>query len=164
MLVVGFALIRPAFRTELLGIVGGGLLIVAGLWGGAWLSQKLRRLQSSLAMDAERFLLGVETKRSLSETLAFELHELLERCKALDERVLGMTIARMIDEYDAAESSGDRQSALMNVSTLIERLKTRLSPWYVKQEQALTLLAKGVGVIGGLLTAALNVLKLVGGS
>jgi hypothetical protein len=51
----------------------------------------------------------------------------------------------MMREYNDACDSGDRQSALMNLITLVGELKRRLSPWYVRHEKAVSF---GVGVVG----------------
>jgi hypothetical protein len=114
-------------------------------------------------VDVEHLLLGVRGRRALSETLQIEVEQILARCRDMDERILGVTIIRMIGEYDAATASDDRQAALMNVATLMDKLRGRLSPWYAKFEKQLALATTTIGLVSGLLSIVTGILKITGG-
>ncbi len=56
----------------------------------------------------------------------------------------------MINEYDRANASADRQGALMRAVELMEKLRGRLDPWYVRHQATLSW---GVGLLGTALSA-----------
>ena len=62
---------------------------------------------------------------------------MFDRLKTFDERFLAQSIALVLKDYEGAKEIDDRQKALMNAVTLLEKLTDRLSPWYVRHEKAL---------------------------
>ena len=57
--------------------------------------------------------------------------------ETFDSHILGMSVIAMIHEYRESKDSSDRQSALLNVVTLMEKVQTRLSPWPVRHRDAI---------------------------
>jgi hypothetical protein len=74
-----------------------------------------------------------------------------------------MTILEMINEYDKAKASDHRMTALMNVATLLEKLRERLSPWYARFDKQLALATTVIGVASGLVSVVAGVIKIVNG-
>ncbi len=144
------------------GVILGLLLIGGGAAGGVALSRFLRRRGGDIQREAGRLLLGAKSRDILTSTLALEIDELIARCRRVDERILGITIAQMMGEYRGAASSNERQAALMNAAQLLEKLMSRLSPWYVRQEKALAFAVSLVGVLTGVVSLVASILKLLG--
>lgn len=140
-------------------IVGGGLLVLLGVTSRAMIRHVLDRFRTQVEKDAGTLLLGAESRTDLSATLALQVDQLVERCRKVEEKILGLTMIRMLGEYDGAKSSDDRQAALMNVVQLLEKLMDRLSPWYVRQQKLLTFVISSVTIVSGLVTIASGVLK-----
>ena len=162
------ALLLPASATRaairfLPWILGGLALAVAGVLAGRALRRIAHSRMHEVELDAERLLLGLKTKRALSETLQIEVTRIIARCRDLDERLLGITIMKMIHEYDVASESNERQSALMNVATLLEKLRGRLSPWYARFEKQLALATSVLGIATGVVTVVAGIIKLTKG-
>jgi hypothetical protein len=82
-----------------------------------------------------------------------QVTDLVGRLRDLDERILAGTVALMLEEYQKATEAKDRQSALMNVVSLAEKLGQRLSPWYVRYKDAIGSAVAAAGAVSGLLTA-----------
>jgi hypothetical protein len=53
----------------------------------------------------------------------------------------------MLNEYKQASEAKDRQSGLMNVVALSEKLSQRLSPWYVRYKDVIAV-SRGDGGCG----------------
>jgi hypothetical protein len=162
------ALLVPASATRaairfLPWVLGGLALAVAGVLAGRALRRIAHSRMHEVELDAERLLLGLKTKRALSDTLQIEVTRIIARCRDLDERLLGITIMKMIHEYDVASESNERQSALMNVATLLEKLRGRLSPWYARFEKQLALATSVLGIATGVVTVVAGVIKLTRG-
>jgi hypothetical protein len=64
----------------------------------------------------------------------------------------------MLDEYGRATEAKDRQSALMNVVSLSEKLTQRLSPWYVRYKEVIASAVAVLGAVSGLLAAITSLL------
>jgi serine/threonine-protein kinase len=156
-------LMRPVIGTEaiLWIFIGVGLIMTGVVLGNVVRGLAKSRLHLA-EVDTGRLLLGVRS-RGLSETVQVEVREIITRCRQLDERVLGVTILKMIDEYDVATASDDRQAALMNVASLLERLRGRLSPWYARFDKQLALATTTIGLVSGLVSIAAGILKIVKG-
>ncbi len=152
----------PDRSRPLAGALFGLLLIGAGAMAGASLSGHLRRRGGEIQREAGRLLLGAKSRDILTATLALQIDELIARCRRVDERILGITIAQMVGEYQGAASSGERQAALMNAAQLLEKLMSHLSPWYVRHEKALAFAVSLVGVLTGVASLVASVLKLLG--
>jgi serine/threonine-protein kinase len=144
-------------------IVGGFALAVGGVVAGKALRRIAHSRLHEVELDAERLLLGLRTRRALSDTLQIEVTRIIARCRDLDERLLGITIMKMIHEYDVASESNERQSALMNVATLLEKLRGRLSPWYARFEKQLALATSALGIATGVITVVAGIIKLTKG-
>lgn len=149
---------------SLLWIAGGIVLAIGGVLLGNVVRTLARSRLHQVERDAERLLLGLQTKKSLSDTLQIEVTQIIERCRELDERLLGITIMKMIGEYDAATASDQRQAALMNVATLLEKLRGRLSPWYTRFEKQLAFTTSMIGVASGLISVAAGIMKIAKGA
>jgi len=155
--------------TALFAAAGWLALAIVLAAGGLLLANLIRRFARSrlhdVELDAERLLLGLKTKRRLSDTIAVEVTAIIARCRDIDERLLGITILKMIDEFDAAEGSPQhRQAALMNVATLLDKLRGRLSPWYARFEKQLSIATALIGVISGGLALVKGIVALAAGS
>lgn len=154
---------RLAIEAEAILWIAAGIVLAVG---GVFLADVVRRLARSrlhlAELDTGRLLLGVRS-RGLSDTVQVEVRQIITRCRELDERLLGITILKMIGEYDIATASDDRQAALMNVATLLEKLRGRLSPWYARLDKQLALATTLIGVASGLVSIVAGVVKIVKG-
>lgn len=140
----------------------GSLLVIAGLGAGLAMSQYLGRRKEQAAGEVSALLGGVRSSKALSMTLSLQVDEVIKKCKLMDEKFLGLTMAVMVNEYESARNFDDRQKALMNAIAILDKLGPRLSPWYVRHDK---LIATGVsltGIVSGLATAAQSVAKLMG--
>jgi hypothetical protein len=118
-----------------------------------WLGRR-----SSTKDQAYDLALGAKTRVDLTATIALQLDDLICRIRALDEQILAGSVALMLDEYSRATDAKDRQSALMNVVTLSEKLAQRLSPWYVRYKDVIASAVALLGAVSGLLTT-INALR-----
>ena len=105
--------------------------------------------------------------RTLNNPLAISLGdpagigpEVIAKCRLMDEKFLGLTMALMVKEYNSARAFDDRQKALMNAITILDKLGPKLSPWYVRHEKLVAAGVSLVGIVSGLATAAQSVAKL----
>jgi hypothetical protein len=141
----------PESNSSVMGIFVGVALIVIGLllarMIGVWFKEK----QSDVQNQASQVLFGLRSKEDLSNTLAIEIDEIISRCRSADEKILGSSMAIMLDEYRNASSFEDRKSALVTAIDFLEKLTTRLSPWYIKYEKLIVILVSMTGLITGFL-------------
>lgn len=139
----------PPGLTRLFGILMG----VATAGGGVGLALLIRHLAANrrpaLQVEAGQVLFGAQSRASLTATLAVQVDQLVERCRAMGEAYWGQTVALMLKEYEEAREGKDRREALMNVASLLEKVTTRLSPWYVRYEKLLAVASTSVGILGG---------------
>jgi len=142
------------------GVWSGLALVGAGALSGFALRRWLARFRRRIDDQVEDVLFGARRRRSLSESLAVEVDRVLERCSRWDQRVLGMSIALMVDEYGKLRKSRDRQALLLNVVELMEKLRRRLTPWYVRHERVLALLVSLIGVVSGAVKVVESIGKL----
>ncbi len=140
------------------GILGGILLIFGGIGIGLLIHQILGNSKTQIEKDAEDLLLGAQSRAALSKSLAIEVEDLIARCESIDQRILGITIVQMVGEFQAADSSSDRQAALMNVAQLLEKLIEKLSPWYIRKEKTIAFVVTVIGIVSGILTIVATVL------
>jgi serine/threonine protein kinase len=137
-------------RSPAAGVVLGCLIGASGIGLGfglkAWIDRQRVELQ-------RRIGLRPVSRKALTESLAIEVSALMELCKRVDERILASTIAILVGEYANAATSGDKQSALMNATELLDKLMGKLGPWYVRQEKLLTVTIAVLGALTGLATA-----------
>jgi hypothetical protein len=146
-----------------LGLLTGVLFIVGGLAAGWTVSRVLSHRRSTLDSDASQILAGTRDRAALTETIAFRVDQLVARTQAIDAQVLGATIVQMVREYDQAKASSERQAALMNTAQLLEKLMTRLSPWYVRHDKAIAATVSAIGIVAGVLKIVTDVLSLLRG-
>ena len=52
----------------------------------------------------------------------------------------------------------------MNVAQLLEKLMQRLSPWYIRHEKLLAGLISVLGIVSGIVSIVMSVIKLTGGN
>ncbi|MGH3942004.1 MAG: protein kinase domain-containing protein [Pseudonocardiaceae bacterium] len=128
--------------------IGAGLVITGVALVGA---QRIRRRWASRAPEAERkaatILFGAGQRAELTQSLMIEVDQMVRNLNSLDAKILGMTVVAMINEYEAAKESSERQTALLNVVLLMEKLQVRFSPWHIRHKDAI---ATGVAVVGAL--------------
>lgn len=135
------------------GTAGLGLaLIIAGCLLGFLLHIFLENRHQGINRSANEILTGSQDRDSLSVTLALEVDELMNRVRRLDERIMARTVAIMVQEYQTAKDTGDRQAALFKTAELLQKLMDRLSPWYVRYEKLLVFLLTGIGVVSGVIS------------
>jgi hypothetical protein len=89
-----------------------------------------------------------------------EVNQLLARCRGLDEQFLGKSIAIMVGEYQAATKFDDRHAALVTAVDFMEKLSTRLSPWYVRHDKLIAFIVSAVGIASGLVTMIDTLLRI----
>src|ERR1700722_3350140 len=145
-------------------IVAGALLIAGGVMMGMAVRRYLAHKREQITGDISKLLTGGRTRKALSMTLAIQVDEVIAKCRLMDEKFLGLTMAVMVKEYDSARKFDDRQKALMNAIAILDKLGPKLSPWYVRHEKMVATAVSMVGIISGLATAATSVAKLVRGT
>ena len=154
----------PAGPSDWLLIASGVALIGAGLAMGLAIRRHLADRRDQLSGSVSALLGGARTREALSMTLSLQMDELMQKCQQMDEKFLGLTMALMVKEYAAAQQFDDRQKALMNAVTILEKLEPKLSPWYVRHDKLIASAVSMVGILSGLATAAQSVAKLVRGA
>lgn len=124
-------------------------LAIAGV--GLVVAHQIRRRWTSRSPDTERkaatILFGAGQRDELTRSLMIEVDEVVKNLDSFDAKFLGITVVAMIREYEQARKSSDRQAALLNVVTLMEKLQVCLSPWHVRHKDAI---ATGIAVVGAL--------------
>src|ERR1700722_6830550 len=153
-----------AGRDEPWLIMAGALLIAGGVVMGIAVRRYLAHKREQITGDISKLLTGGRTRKALSMTLAIQVDEVIAKCRLMDEKFLGLTMAVMVKEYDSARKFDDRQKALMNAIAILDKLGPKLSPWYVRHEKMVATAVSMVGIISGLATAATSVAKLVRGT
>ncbi len=160
-----FLLVRYKHSTPaaIVGVLLGLCLAIGGITFGHVLRKYLSRRGRKASYEARHLLASAKNRQQLSEDLTTQIDELISKCRQIDEKILAMTMAVMVEEFGKAKISDDRQKALMNAVTLLEKLMAKLSPWYVRHDQLIVSLVSVLGLLSGLTTAALNIVKLVKG-
>ena len=128
----------------------GGALTVAGILLGLAVRHWLQQQRVALSEEAGRLLSGTRSRDVLTRSLAIEVDQLMLRCRTVDERFLGASLAIMIDEFQQAQGFDDRHRALAASVDFLEKLMNRLSPWYVRYEKLIAALVALLGVVPGL--------------
>jgi hypothetical protein len=152
---VASLILWPYFRP----ILAGAAIVALGL-ALAW---AVHRRSASRSPEIERratqVLFGTDTHGDLTKSLMIEVDQVIGSLRTLDARVMGMTLLAMIGEYDAAKQSSDRQAALVNVVTIMEKLQTRLSPWSIRHKDAIATTIAVIGCISGAASAISGFLR-----
>jgi hypothetical protein len=143
-------------------MVAAGLVAaaaLAGSWGLAWLVHRaIERRRPPLGSALGTLLGRANSSIDLSKSLAIDIGKLVEACRQIDQQILAKTLALMLGEYDKASASSDRQAALMKAVELMEKLQSRLAPWYVRHQ---TLISWGIGIAGTAAAAGKTVRELL---
>ena len=153
----------PGVRSEWRFLFLGVVLVLAGIGSGIALHRYLVRRRDELAVDVSALLKGAQTRRALSMTLSIQVDEVIKKCRLMDERFLGLTLAVMVKEYGSARKFDDRQKALMNAVAILDKLEPKLSPWYIRHEKLIAAGVSLMGILSGLAAAAASVAKLAAG-
>ena len=155
---------RIRVEAEIWFVILGVLMIAAGVWAGVSVRRYLARKRDQLTADISAALKGARTRKALSKALSRQVNEIIAKRLQIDERVLATTMWAMVQEFDSASKSDDRQSALMNIIAISDKLNSKLAPWYVRHEKLVAAGVSLVGILSGLATAVLNVAKLIKGT
>ncbi len=142
------------------GIIVGVALIVGGIAVGLLVFRWIKTVKSDLRTDASRLLNIASDHTDLSASLTIEVNQLLARCRGLDEQFLGKSIALMIREYHGATSPDDRINALATAVGFVEKLSTRMSPWYVRNDKLIAFVVSAVGIASGVVAMIDTLLKM----
>jgi eukaryotic-like serine/threonine-protein kinase len=135
------------------GLLLMGASLAIGFWLRTWLGSR-----SQVKSQAYELVFGARARTDLTATIALQLDELVSKLRKLDERILVGSVALMLNEYESATDTKDRQAALMNVVMLSEKLAVRLSPWYERHKEVIASAVAVLGGVSGLLTAINSVL------
>lgn len=154
---------HPALRPWT-GVALGVALAVVGTLLGRALQQVLAARQRAITAEVQGTLSSAHSRRRMSATLAIQVDELIAKCRLVDERFLGTTMAVMVEEYSAAKNFDDGQKALMNAVALLEKLTPKLSPWYVRNDKLIGFLVTLVGILSGMTAVVQNLAKLIKGN
>jgi hypothetical protein len=163
MLLVVAGLLVTGSPGWLSGVLEGIALIAIGMLVGVWITRRLARRANVLEIDATRMLHGSDDPGHLRADVVVEIRAFIARSKEIDERLLGVTIVGMMEEYERAEASADRQAALLSAVELFEKLRTRLSPWYVRYRRQLAAIPATASTVLGCVKIALELRKIVQG-
>jgi hypothetical protein len=109
--------------------VANGLIVAAVAIGVArWLRRRWSVASPQLEREASRLLFSSVGRAELSRSLMIEVDAMLAGLRSIDEKILGMTVVAMLAEYDSADSSADRQSALLGMVSVLEKVEGRMAP------------------------------------
>lgn len=160
----------PSSTRKLVAVAAAGLvvlgllvawLLLPALWARAaagvllvtvalLVAHRVRRLVGP-APEAERraagILTGAGSRTALTESMVFEVDQVVARLKGLDAKFLGLTLVMLIREAEEAKESADRVAALTQMVALMEKLTRRLMPWYIRHKEAI---ATGIAIVGSL--------------
>ncbi|HEX4136196.1 MAG TPA: hypothetical protein VHY84_16400 [Bryobacteraceae bacterium] len=139
----------------LIGIVVALAAFPLGMAIGKWLSKRRNRIEE----EATRLLFGARSRQKLTETLAIEVEALVLQLERLDERIVGLSIAIMVDEFRRAKKPEARQKALMQMMELMEKIRYRLTPWYVRHDKLIAIVVSILTCLSGVATAVANIAK-----
>jgi hypothetical protein len=145
-------------RPQVAGVILGGAVGAAGIVLAVFVSRSLQRLRPTLANEATRVLLGAERRQSLTASLALDVNTLISRCRSLDQRILGTSLALVVDQLQHANNPGDQREVLPLVVSITTQLSERLLPWYVRYEKIVAFFVAVVGLVTGIVTAVQAVL------
>ena len=121
---------------------------MCGAVGSLAVTQWLRTERAALGQEAAQLLSGSRTRAALTQSLAIQVDHLRLRCRTVDERFLGASIALMLDEFQQAKAFDDRQRALVASVEFLEKLTSRLSPW-MRYEKLIAAVVALLGIVPG---------------
>ncbi len=127
-------------------LLAGVVVVTVALF----VAHRVRRLVGP-APEAERravgILTGATSRSALTESMVFEVDQVVARLKSLDAKFLGYTLIMLIREAEEAKESADRVAALTQMVALMEKLTRQLMPWYIRHKEAI---ATGIAIVGSL--------------
>lgn len=127
------------------GLITGLAIAAAGIAFALYLRRRWTRNAPDVSHRASQLLFGLGDRNELTRSLMIQVDAVVANLRSLDARVVGMSVVAMIREYDESKSSSERQTALMNVVSLMEKLQQHLSPWHIRHKEALAL---GIALLG----------------
>jgi serine/threonine-protein kinase len=157
--VIGGALLLFGAGTPVAQVTTGIGLVAVGAMLGLGVNELLERHRVSLSDKASQLLAGTRDRDALTHSLAIEVDQIILRCRSMDQRFLGTSIAIMIEDLQHARDFEDRQRALTTAVEFLEKLMDRLSPWYIRYEKLVTAVVAMLGIVPGLVTLAEAFLK-----
>jgi serine/threonine protein kinase len=159
LLLLGISYHVRAVWQDYYGVALGIGIALAGIAAGQGTRALIARQRADHVPNVAHLLSDTKQHDTLSKSLAIQVDNLVQYCETTSEKVLGMTIANMVAEFRQAESSSDRQAALMNAAQLLEKLTTRLSPWYIRHDKLIAVSISLIGVITGIVTTVVSSLE-----
>lgn len=141
------------FMQLAVGVILGVTMGVIGVLLALQTRRFLGGLKPDIADKASQLLHGISRRDWLTRTLTVEIDELINRCRSIDQRILGRTLAIMLDEFKQAEAPSDRANRLNDVVSISVQLIDRLTPWYIRYEKLLAFLVGISGLVSGGITA-----------
>ncbi|HMG35715.1 MAG TPA: serine/threonine-protein kinase [Blastocatellia bacterium] len=166
LLIAGFATgvwIKWGVSQQLVGISVGVVYVICGVMLGQSVRGLLTNRHGGVHDKLGQLLSGGKSRASLTTSFAIEIDKLIATVRKVDDRVLAASLAIMVKEYEESRDSQHRQAAVMNAVQIVEKLKLRLSPWYVTHEKLVTTLVALVGVLSGATAIATAIVNLVKG-
>jgi hypothetical protein len=155
---VGALLVFVGWRFRVWGATLGIPLSVAAGFG---LHALIERRRPSLQSDLGLLLARSATASDLRRSIAIDLEQLVSACREVDHTIMAKTIGMLVQEYDRAKKSSDRQEALVRAVSLMEKLVEKLEPWYLRHQKAMTW---GISVVGSLAGIGKTLLDIIGRS
>jgi hypothetical protein len=146
-------------RVPLIPVATGVIVAVAAFPLGFAIRKWLSKRRSRVEEEATRLLFGARSRQQLTETLAIEVDKLVQQLERLDERIVGLSIAIMVDEFRKARKPEARQKALMQMMELMEKIRYRLTPWYVRHDKLIAIVVSVLTCLSGVATAVANIVK-----
>jgi hypothetical protein len=89
----------------------------------------------------------------MTQSLALDVQQLIAHCRSLDQRILGRSLALVVDQLQHASSPGDQLQVLSLAVSTMTQLSERLLPWYVRYKKVLAFFVALVGLVTGIITA-----------
>jgi serine/threonine-protein kinase len=135
------------------------LVVVGSVAVARVLDRRWSAPMPELDQEVAGVVLGARTRADLSRSLMIEVDKVVQRLERLDEAVLGITVAALVLEYKSAKTSPDRQAALLNVVTVMEKVRAHFAPWHVRHKDAITTSLLVVGSLTGVAGAVAAFLR-----
>lgn len=145
--------------TWFVALIAGTCLFFAGMGLSKWLQDSAQPQRELAQARAQEIVLGNADPEVLSRSITIAVDEVVARCNGLDERILALSMRAMVDEHRRGETSGDRRAALLDLVSLLEKVRHRVSPWYIRYERQLSFVIKVTSAAAGLVGLIVAVLE-----
>ena len=155
----GFGLLYFFYSGISVGLIIGFVLAAGGVAGGVLFQRLAKKKQTDIGQDAQDLLFGTKNRALLTQSLAIQVDSLIAKISRQDDRILGMSLALMVQEFQDSREAPHRQNALMNVVVLLEKISVKLSPWYVRHDKLVAVVVSLVGILSGITTVTVSVLN-----